>query len=471
MAQSLGTEPISKLLKKYALPSIVSMLVGALYNIVDQIFIGQKVGELGNAATNVAFPLSTLCVAIALLFGIGGAASFNLAMGAGDSKRAAHYIGGSTTMLLVFGVATSTITLAFLTPLLKLFGSPDNVMGYASTYTRITALGFPLIILSTGGGHLIRADGSPKYTMICNLSGAVINTILDPIFIFVLNMDMAGAAIATVIGQAFSFVLAVLYLLRFKSVKVQRQHFIPRWRYLKRTLSLGAAPATNQLAMMIVQIVMNISLVYYGAKSIYGESIPLASAGVINKVAMVFFAILIGIAQGMQPIASFNYGAKQYDRVKSVFVYALSIGFVISVLAFLIFQIIPKPIILLFGSGSSEYMQFAKSYLKIFMFLTFINCVQPISANFFTAIGKPHKGMFISLTRQIIFLLPLIVIFPIIMGIDGIVYAGPAADLLAAAVAGALVLVEFRKMKSLPLPSPMPNSSLSPSSLEAGQNP
>ncbi len=453
-SQSLGTQPIGKLLSKYAIPSIVSMLVGALYNIVDQIFIGQKVGELGNAATNVAFPLSTLCIAVALLFGIGGAASFNIAMGAGDTKKAANYIGSSTSMMMIVGIIVSAITLIFLTPLLKLFGSPTNVLGYARTYTSITALGFPFMILSNGGGHLIRADGSPKYTMICNLSGAIINTILDPIFIFVLNMDMAGAAIATVIGQAFSFILAIIYLLRYKSVKVTKKHFLPRWSSLKRILSLGVAPAFNQLSMMIVQIVMNFSLVYYGAKSIYGESIPLASSGVINKVAMLFFAILIGIAQGMQPIASFNYGAKQYDRVKKVYIKAITWGAIISVVAFLIFQIFPRPIISLFGSGSKEYMQFAISYLRIFMFFIFIDFVQPISANFFTSIGKPKRGMFISLTRQIIFLLPLIAILPLMMGIDGIVYAGPIADFLAAAVATLLIVLEFRKMKNLTNQSP-----------------
>ncbi len=447
--QSLATEPVGRLLRRYALPSIVSMLVGALYNIVDQIFIGQKVGELGNAATNFAFPLTTLCIAVALLFGMGGAATFNLAMGAGDNKKAAHYIGTSVTMLIVLGIIISIITLSFLKPLLKFFGTSDDVLGYASTYTGITAFAFPLLILSTGGGHLIRADGSPKYAMVCMLSGAIINTILDPIFIFVLDMDMQGAAIATVIGQAFSFVLVLIYLLRFKSVKVTKKHFWPSWIFLKRILSLGVAPAFNQLAMMIVQIVMNKSLAFYGANSIYGSDTPVASSGVINKVAMLFFAILIGIAQGMQPIASYNYGAKQYDRVRKVYVYAIRIGLIISSTAFLIFQIFPKPIISLFGSGSAEYMKFAQSYLRIFMFFTFINCVQPISANFFTSIGKPKKGIFISLTRQIIFLLPLIVIFPIFMGIDGIVYAGPAADLLAAIVATILVIAEFKKMKAL----------------------
>ena len=216
----LASEPIGKLLQKFAIPSIIAMLVGAIYNIVDQFFIGQKIGVLGNATTNVAFPLSTSCVAIGLMFGIGGAASFNLAMGAGEQKKAASFVGNSVTMLFSLGVALAIFTQFFLNDLLLFFGSPQDVLPYAATYTRITSLGFPLIILSTGGSHLIRADGSPRYAMWCNLSGAIINTILDPILIFGLNMDMAGAAWATVIGQLFSFSMAVFYFMRLKTVSL-----------------------------------------------------------------------------------------------------------------------------------------------------------------------------------------------------------------------------------------------------------
>lgn len=442
----LATEPVGSLLKKYAIPSIVAMLVGALYNIVDQFFIGQKIGELGNAATNVAFPLSTSCVAIALLLGIGGAAAFNLAMGEGDSNKAVYYIGNSVAMLLILGISLTIVVQLFLTPMLKFFGSPDNVLGYAKTYTRITSFGFPLLILSNGGGHLIRADGSPKYAMFCNLTGAVINTILDPIFIFTLNMDMAGAALATVIGQLFSFLMAARYFRYFKTVRLGKQHFIPKWCYTGRIITLGMAPAFNQVAMMTIQIIMNKSLTHYGALSIYGESIPLACAGIVNKVAMIFFSVVIGISQGMQPIASFNYGAKQLGRVKDVYKIAISSGFVISTAAFLSFQLVPRPIISIFGSGSETYFAFATSYFRIYMFFTFINCVQPVSSNFFTAIGKPKKGVFLSLTRQIIFLLPFILVLPLFMGIDGIMYAGPIADFAAAVVSATMVMAEFRKM-------------------------
>lgn len=441
----LGSAPVAELLKKFAIPSIVAMLVSALYNIVDQFFIGRSVGTLGNAATNVAFPLSTSCVAIALLMGIGGAAAFNLEMGAGHEKKAIHYIGNAITMLVTCGIILCVIVQLFLSPMLKFFGSSDSVFEYAKTYTSITSFGFPFLILATGGGHIIRADGSPKFTMICNLSGAIINTILDPILIFGFDMGMSGAAIATVAGQVFSGMLAIWYFTHFKTEKLKFEHLKIKWEYLGRIIALGASPFFNQIAMMIVQIVMNKSLTYYGAMSDYGGDIPLACAGIITKVSMIFFSIVIGISQGLQPIVSFNYGAGKYDRVKDSLKLALKAGFIISMIAFLMFIFMPGQIISLFGSGSDKYYEFAISYFRIFLFFTCINFIQPISSNFFTAIGKPYKGVFLSLTRQILFLLPLILILPLIMGIDGIMYAGPAADLVAGIVAGIMTYKEVSK--------------------------
>lgn len=445
----LGTSEIKDLIRKFALPSILAMIVGALYNIVDQFFIGRSVGELGNAATNVSFPLSISCIAIALLLGLGGAAAFNISSGEGDKEKAVYYIGNAATLLFVCGLVLCIIVIIFLSPLLIFFGSPDNVLAYAKTYTGITAIGFPFLIFATGGGHLIRADGSPKYTMLCNLSGAVINTILDPIFIFGFDMGMAGAALATIIGQIFAAFLAFRYLRHCKTVKIQRKHLIPKRQYAQRIMSLGAASCFNQFAMMIVQIVLNKSLAYYGALSSYGQSIPLASSGIITKVNMVFFAVVIGISQGMQPIASFNYGARQFDRVKKVYRLSFFYGLTISVFAFLLFQLFPRQIISIFGSGSEEYYRFATLYFRIFLFFTFINCIQPISATFFTAIGKPKKGIFLSLTRQILFLLPLIIVLPLFTGIDGIMYAGPIADCVAAIVSVAMIVTEFRHMEEI----------------------
>lgn len=319
----------------------------------------------------------------------------------------------------------------------------------AQEYVRISSLGFPFLILSNGGAHLVRADGSPRYSMMCNLTGAIINTILDPLFIFGFDMGMTGAALATIAGQIVSAFMVFNYLRHYKTGKITAAHLRPQWKIAGYIVSLGLAHFFNQLAMMVVQIVMNNSLTYYGAMSAYGASIPLACSGIINKVGFMFFSICIGIAQGMQPIASFNYGAKKYDRVRRVLGLSLAAGSVICVFAFALFQLFPRQIIGLFGEGSDMYFEFAERYFHIYLFFTFINNVQPLSSNFFTSIGKPKKGIFLALTRQILFLLPLIIVFPMFMGIDGIMYAGPIADFMAAAVSALLLTREVRLMKSM----------------------
>lgn len=442
----LGIEPIGALLRKFAIPSIVAMLVSALYNIVDQFFIGQSIGELGNAATNVAFPLSTSCTAVSLLLGIGAASAFNLSMGRGEKDKALYYIGNAAVLLFGFGVILCVGTEIFLEPLLVFFGSPENVLGYAKEYVRIVAFGFPFLILANGGAHLVRADGSPRYSMMCNLTGAIINTILDPILIFGFDMGMSGAALATIAGQVVSGLMVVRYLCNYKAGKFTKEHLLPKWNIAGYAMSLGIAQFFNQIAMMVVQIVMNNSLTYYGARSVYGESIPLACAGIINKVSFLFFAICIGIAQGMQPITSFNYGAKQYERVKKAVTMSLKAGSVVCITAFVLFQLFPRQIIGMFGDGSELYFSFAERYFHIYLFFTFLNNVQPMSSTFFTSIGKPIKGAFLSLTRQMIFLLPLLIIFPGFLGIDGIMYAGPIADFMAAVVAAFMLAGELKKM-------------------------
>lgn len=450
MTNPLGTEPVGKLLRQFAIPSIVAMLVGALYNLVDQFFIGQSIGELGNAATNVAFPLSTSCVAISLLFGVGASAAFNLSMGRGETEKALHYIGNAAFFLFSGGLLLCIFTQIFLEPMLVLFGSPENVLGYAKEYVRITAIGFPFLILSGGGAHLIRADGSPRYSMLCNIVGALINTILDPILIFGFDMGMRGAALATILGQIVAAGMVVRYMKNYKAGKITKEHLRPKRDIAGYEISLGTAQCFNQLAMMVVQIVMNNSLTYYGARSIYGESIPLACSGIINKVSFMFFAICIGIAQGTQPIASFNYGAKKYDRVKHVISLSLASGSVVCILAFILFQLFPRQIIGMFGSGSDMYFEFAVRYFHIYLFFTFVNNIQPLASNFFSSIGMPGKGAFLSLTRQIIFLLPLLIILPRIIGIDGIMYAGPIADFLAAAISGVMLIKEIKIMGKIP---------------------
>lgn len=443
----LGTAPVGGLILKFAIPAIISMLVSAMYNIVDQIFIGQGVGMLGNAATNVAFPVTTIATALALLLGIGGASNYNLEMGAGREKKASSIAGTALSTLVITGVILAVAVLLFLRPLLSLFGATTDVMPYAVDYLGITAVGLPFYALSIGGNHIVRADRSPTYSMTCVLTGAIINTILDPLFIFGFGWGIKGAAWATVIGQVVSGILVIIYFGKFRKMYLEMSMLKPSSECLKAIISLGMASCINQIAMAIVQIVLNNILRYYGGLSVYGSDIPIACVGVISKVNQVFMAICIGISQGCQPIWGFNYGAKKYDRVRLAYRYSVIACTAIATVFFLCFQLFPHQIVSIFGTGSDLYFQFAERYLKIFMFMTFANGIQPMSSGFFTSIGKAKLGIVMSLTRQVLFLLPLIVVFSLIMGIDGVMYAGPIADAAAFVLAILFARRELVAMK------------------------
>lgn len=436
------------MLAEFAIPSIIAMLVSALYNIVDQFFIGHYVGMLGNAATNVAFPLTMSCTAISLMCGIGGAANFNLSMGRGNKEKAAKYAGNAITMCFVIGVLLCILTRIFLKPMMITFGATQQTLDYSLIYTGITSFGFPFLIFTTGGSNLVRADGSPRFSMMCTLTGAVVNTVLDALFMIVFRMGIQGAAWATITGQAVSAFMVAFYLTRYKTVRLDRQCFMPKAAFWGDIAKLGMSPCINQLAMMAVQIVLNNVLTFYGAQSAYGGDIPLACAGIISKVGMMFFSIVIGISQGMQPIVSFNYGAKQYQRVSEAVWKSVASATVISLIAFLCFQIFPRQIIGVFGQESEEYFQFAERYFRIYMFFTFVNQFQPIVANMYTSIGKAAAGALMSLTRQILFLMPLLIILPRFFGLEGAMYAAPAADFVAFLIAGGMLLKEMRRLKT-----------------------
>lgn len=442
----LATQKVSSLILKFTIPAIISMMVSSLYNIVDQIFIGQGVGMLGNAATNIAFPVNIICTAVALLLGIGSASNFNLKSGAGQTEVAKNYAGNGLTMLVVCGVIITAVTLGFLTPLMHIFGATEEVLPYAIDYTGITAIGVPFLTLTTGGCHLVRADRSPSFSMACMLTGAIINTILDPLFIFAFHWGIKGAAWATVLGQVVSGVMILIYFWKFSKMQLTRHHLMPHMKYLGEITALGMASGINQVAMAIIQITMNNILRKYGAVSDYGADIPIACAGIISKVNMIFMSIGIGISQGCQPIFGFNYGAEKFDRVRETYKKAAWAAIISGIVFFACFQIFPRQIIALFGGGNEAYYRFAERYFRIFMFMTFINGIQPMSSGFFTSIGKAKLGMIVSLTRQILFLLPLILILPVFMGIDGVMYAGPIADAAAAIVCGYFTIRELKEL-------------------------
>lgn len=437
--------PIGKLILKYSLPAIASSLVSSIYNIVDQIFVGNKIGELGNAATNVVFPLVMTVTTLAMTFGAGSSASFSLFLGQKREEEAKSIVGNGMSLMILCGALVAILSELFLRPVLMAFGGRGQTLEYAVEYGRILALGFPCAILGTGASQLIRADGSPRYAMAATMSGALLNCVLDPIFIFGLEMGMTGAALATVIGQLVSAVAILTYFGRFKTFRLRLRDFALRTRSVAQILRLGVAAGANQLAITLVQIVMNNTLGYYGELSKYGRDIPLACVGIISKVSSIFNAVIFGISQSTQPILGYNFGAQNFARVKAVFRRAVLTVSCISVVAFLCFQIFPRQIISVFGSGDALYYEFALRYFHIFLFCTFIVGAQILCAQFFPSIGKGGIGTVVSLSRQVFFLLPLILLFPLFWGIDGVLWAGPIADGLSGALALLLVHREMKK--------------------------
>ncbi len=443
----LQYEKISKLLKGFAIPSIMAALVGSLYNIVDQIFIGQGVGYLGNAATNVSYPFSTICLAIALLIGIGSAARFSLYLGKKEPELAATAAGNGIILMVIFGVAYFVIGESLLNQLLKLFGATKEVFPYAKQYAGVTLVGMPFLIITNGMSNLIRADGSPRYSMACMVLGAIANTILDPIFIFIFHWGIFGAALATILGQILSFIFAIRYLWHFKTIHFQRNNFQLKVKECLKTCSMGISSSANQIAITFVQIILYNSLTYYGAQTVYGTEIPLAACGIVMKTNAIILAIVVGISQGVQPIIGFNYGAKQYSRVREAYLLAIKWNMIVSAIGFFLFQCFPQYIISLFGDGDKLYFEFAVLFMRVYLFMVLVNGVQLLSSSFFTAIGKAMKGALLSLTRQVFFLIPLILAIPYWFGIMGVLFAGPIADFIAFILSVVLVSRELRHQR------------------------
>ncbi len=444
----LAYEKIPQLIRQFAVPSIIAMLIGSLYNIVDQIYIGhiEGVGMLGNAATNVAFPLTTISMAIALLIGAGSAATFSLKLGNQKPKEAEKSVGCAIWMAAAFSIPYAMLVEAFLPQILRLFGATATVLPYSISYVRWTALGMPLLIFANVMECLIRADGSPKSSMACMVTGAAANIILDPVFIFALGLGVAGAAIATVISQLITFVLVACYLLRFKQIRLAKDSFQVTLRDCLKVASLGLSGCLTQIAITAVQITMNHTLTYYGARSIYGADIPLSAFGIVMKINSIVISVFVGLHQGCQPIFGYNYGARQYDRVKAVYRQAIRWSLCVASAAFLVFQFFPRYLIAAFGKGNELYTEFAVRFMRTFLFLVMVNGIQIISSNMFSAIGKPIKGVLLSLSRQFIVLVPMILILPLFFGIDGAMYAGPVSDLAAFAVSAFMVYREFQGM-------------------------
>lgn len=445
----LATEKIGKLIKKFSIPCIISLLVSALYNIVDQIFIGQGVGYLGNTATNIVFPLTVIALAFSLLIGDGAAAHLSLSLGKNDRESAKKGIGNGITLVVLISIIFLIIGLVMAEPLLKLFGVTQASYGYAKGYMFYIVLGLPFFMLTNTLNSMIRADGAPTYAMRTMLIGAIINVILDPIAIFVLKWGVEGAAIATVIGQVVSGILSILYIKKFKTIEVTKDSLKLKAKTVKNILGLGISSFITQISITIVLIVMNQLLAKYGAMSKYGSDIPLSALGIVMKVNQIVNSVIIGIAVGAQPILGFNYGAKQYKRVIQTFMKAIQIGAIITIIGTILFQLCPQIVINLFGQENGLYNEFAQKSFKIFLMFILLNSFQMISGIFMQAIGKPMKSAIISLSRQILFLIPAMLVLSHIGGIEGILFAGPTADGLAFVLAMILVTLEIKQIKKL----------------------
>ncbi len=442
----LGTEKIGKLIRKFSIPCIISLLVNSLYNIVDQIFIGWGVGYLGNGATNIVFPITMICLAFSLMLGDGSSAYLSLKLGEKKKEEATKGVGNGIILSVIIAVIFCIIALVFLTPLLNIFGCTDALRSFAVDYGRIIAIGIPFMMIGTTLNSIIRADGSPKFAMTSMVSGAVLNIILDPVLIFVFKMGVAGAAIATIFSQFITFILNVLYLRKTKSIKLSLDSYKLKFNVARKVTALGISSFITQMSFVFVVAVQNNLFSKYGVDSKYGPEIPITVIGIVMKINQILNSIIVGIAAGAQPIFGYNYGAKKYDRVKKTLKIVLSISLGISTIAFILFQSIPEVLISIFGSGDALYMEFACITFRTFLMLCICNGVQIPSGIFFQAIGKSSRSIILSLSRQIIFLIPAMLILSNIFGLIGILYAGPVADGIAFVIAVVLLIMQVKKL-------------------------
>jgi putative MATE family efflux protein len=418
-------------LLKFGVPGAVAMVVNSLYNIVDQIFIGQGVGYLGNAATNVVYPLSVFVLALAALVGDGAAAYMSLKLGQKEEKQAAQGAAFGLVASVLSGIVIAILYVVFMEPLCWLLGGTEGSLPYALTYGRIIAIGVPFVSICSAYGSIIRADGNPRLGMIGLLLGCVLNIILDPIFIFVCRWGMAGAAIATVIGQVANALLFIVYVLRgMHSVTIDRQVIKSCFRVAYNVCRLGISSFILQVALVIAMVLQNKMVVKCGRNSEYGEDIPLAALGVTMKVFSIVTAFVNGMSTGAQPIYGYNYGAGKYDRVKQTFKDVYIIATIFFCTAFVIFQIFPRQIVGIFGSSDELYNDFAVKCLKVFLMGLPISGLQTVSGTFFQSMGYPLQSSLVSLSRQIIFLIPLLYIMTALFGINGFLYIGLIADVL-----------------------------------------
>ena len=452
-SEFLGTEKIRKLMVKFCIPCVLSLLVSALYNIVDQIFVGNsELSTLGNAATGVVFPIFIIAQGFAWYFGDGSAAYINISQGKGDTSKIHKCVGTGMTLTVVTSVILLAVFYPLKTQLLTLFGASENSIGYAVEYFNIILGFFPIYMLSNMINAVVRADGSPSWSMFSMLAGAVVNIVLDPVFIFACKWGMAGAAWATVIGQVVSFVISIIYLFRTKTFRLTFKSLIPNFKVYAEAFKLGLSSLITQMTIVVISLVCNIMLAKYGSMSKYGVDIPIAVIGIESKVFTVVINIVVGIVLGCQPIIGYNMGAKNFDRVKKLYRAILLCTVAVGLIATLLFEAAPDAVVGVFGKPTNipnpdDYWDFARKTFRIFLALVTFTCTIKMSSIFFQAVGKPVFAVLTSLIRDIICFVPLICVLPVFYGINGILVSAPIADLIAMIVTAVMNVVFFVEIK------------------------
>lgn len=443
----LGYKPIGHLIMQFALPAIIAMLVNSVYNIVDQIFIGQGIGYLGNAATTIAFPIVTIILAVSTLLGAGGSAYAAIKLGEKKEEEAQKVLGTVFSLTVLASVVVLVAGFLFLDPMLRLFGATQNTMEYARQYTSVILIGTPFNMLAVVLSNMARTDGSPALSMYAMLVGAFLNTILDPIYIFVLGWGVTGAAIATITSQVISAVVLIIYFAKKgKNMRLHKKSLYIDPMICKLALPLGISSGITQVASTILQVVLNNSLIYYGNQSDVGGDVALSAMGIVNKIGMILISVCIGIGIGSQPIFGFNKGANQPKRVRKTLLVAGASATCVAVIGWLICQLFPEQILSLFGTQDPQFTKFAVRCLKIFMLGVFTAGFQVISTSYFQSTGQPLKASILSMLRQLLLLIPMILILPLHFGLEGILYAGPLADIGSALIVSQFLLYELRKL-------------------------
>jgi len=426
----LGTERVGKLMRKFAVPCVISLLVGALYNIVDQIYIGWGVGYLGNGATNVVFPLTVLGLGIGVMIGDGCCSFVSIALGKKDGQSAGTAVGNAIVLSAAAGLALAALYAVFQAPILRLFGATEANYGYAKEYFTWITVGMPIYLFGQTMNPVIRSDGSPRWAMVSMLAGAILNVILDPVAIFLLHWGVAGAAIATVAGQLVTAVLAVIYLFRMKAIRLTKASFRLDGKLIGRFLSLGICSFLAQISLVIAMAATNNMLVRYGAGTQYGSDIPLTVLGIVMKVFQIIISVVIGMSAGCIPIVGYNYGAGNLTRCRSVLWRLIGCETALGVFSLALVELFPRQLIGIFGAEDALYNQFAVLTFRVYLCMIVLACVNKATFIFMQSLGRPVESAGLSLFREVILAVPLVMLLPRAFGLMGILYSMPVADIV-----------------------------------------